>query len=233
MEGVMTRGQMDHVVSIGFADVDEEDRRLAQAQRVFTNATAGCPVELDTAQCATFKQALIEAHLPALQEAEQVATRAAARISRSVQAVLAQTQTAVTTLSQPDAAQASALLPLLQHEVANVALPDLVQQVRTAIANGDKARSHLYAELLPARLKEQAAVAWPGDRDKQAAMELATMLGQLRSSRRDHSYDGVRSGASSVMEKAAALRRSATARAKEAAGPGTTWDGRPMTAWPT
>ena len=246
----LTRAELSDRVPASARDVAAAANALAREQATFERETHWCPSGLAEADCVPFRAAQAKAYLPALQDAEREAEAAADRIAAVVTPVLTQTHDLERPLSPAQMATAGTLLPMLQHEADMLPLPELARRVQGAVRNDDVAKLHVYVEVLPVRIQAGAGqpapdgapvltadgapkTAWPAGSpaDEEAANELRRLVGEIRSARRDDSFDDLRADAVAVLEQVDALRRAARQRAQDEA-PRLTWDGKPKTAWP-
>jgi hypothetical protein len=204
-EPIMTREQMAGILNADRERVTTARRALETAQEQYALQTRRVNFISDEMHALALTE-----YLPDLREAETTARRVAEAAERNAREIRRQASLTVLARDADETARAATLLPLVQHETANVALPELVDRVRAAIAREDRPAQYLYAELVPARL--QGDDPRPESREGQAARELRRMLDQIRQALRDTRFDVIMQGTDAALKESGELRTRALAR---------------------
>jgi len=172
-------------------------------------------------------------HMPAFLQAEQALVQVSEQGARNARQVVKAAETARLKLAPSDEAVAAQRLPLIQQLAATAPLPQLADELRSAMITEDRPALYALAMTLPARLDVAPGPLDAGKPELQEARgELRTMLAQIRGTLRDTSFDAARARAGKVLDASGEATQAIQARRREEALAADLASGRKV-AWPT
>lgn len=193
--------------------LDIAERELAAARRAY-EAHVVNGVNADIAEV---RERLEEQYGGALREAEEAATKLAEAVGSRARGVKTATQTARAKLSGGELVEAGAFAPFAEAACRDLAIRDLVSEIRSAVVGNDRAKMFAYSRFLPKRLAPAASEIGnfrpdPAAREK---AELKRLLGVIAERLADPAFEPVNRRATDLLMRAGAVERDASKRQQE------------------